>query len=71
MTNIQNLQDDENNPENYAEKVTFSNYKPDPENLDEVVVIPSSYAEAEEWGAMPISGSELEDFLGIKGIKDV
>lgn len=58
--------DDENNAENYKEKVTFSNYKPDP-NDNGIVILTSSFEEAEELGAMPVSDKELNEFLGIGG----
>ncbi len=70
MMNPQDLQDDENNPQNYMEKVTFSNYKPDP-NDNGIVILTSSFEEAEELGAMPVSDKELNEFLGIGGLKDV
>ncbi|MEX5289056.1 hypothetical protein, partial [Acinetobacter towneri] len=55
---------DENNAENYKEKVTFSNYKPVP-NDNGIVILTSSFEEAEEWGAMPVSDDELNENLGL------
>lgn len=55
---------DENNAENYKEKVTFSNYKPDP-NDNGIVILTSSFEEAEEWGAMPVLDDELIENLGV------
>ena len=63
-------QTDEHDPKNYTEKVTFSNYKPDPDN-NGIVILTSSFEEAEEFGAMPVSDKELNEFLGIGGLKDV
>lgn len=44
--------------------VTFANFKPDTEN-NTVSVISSTYKEAEEWGAMPVSDDELNENLGL------
>lgn len=52
------------NPQNYIEKVTFSNYKPDPDNQDQVVIVPSSLEEMELFGSISTSTEELNEFLG-------
>ena len=45
--------------------VTFANFKPETEN-NTVSVILSTYQEAEEWGAMPVSHDELIENIGHK-----
>ena len=46
-------------------KICFENFKPDPDSV-EPCVFESTYKEAEEWGAMPVSHDELIENIGHK-----
>lgn len=45
--------------------ITFENFKPDQDSVDPCV-FESTYKEAEEWGAMPVSHDELIENIGHK-----
>lgn len=46
--------------------VTFANYKPDTSD-NAIAVFNSTYKEAQEWGAIPVSDDELKENLGLTG----